>query len=84
MIKLTSTTDPQLSRILPPYRPPTLNALQNLHQTDSPDPSDRGFVGFVEANDTINDINAVCHRDISTRLEGAFLDGLSDRCCPLG
>jgi hypothetical protein len=73
MLKLTSLS--QLSRIPPPYRPPVKNALQNLPPTDGPDPSDRGFVVFVEENDTLEDINHACHRDISTSLEGTFLDG---------
>jgi hypothetical protein len=71
MLKLTSPS--QLSSLPPPYRPPTLNALKNL--PPSPDPSDRGFVLFVEENDTLTEINHACCRDISTSLEGAFLDG---------
>ena len=63
-----------ISSLPPPYRPPTLNALQNLPPTDGPDHTDRGFVVFVEEN-TLEDINRACHRDISTSLEGTFLDG---------
>ena len=73
MQKLTSPS--QLSSLSPPYRPPTLNALQNLCSILDPDHPDRGFVVFVEENDTLKDLNLACHRDISTSLEGAFLDG---------
>ncbi len=49
MLKLTSISDSQLSRIPPPYRPPTLAALSNLCPTLGPDPSDRGFVVVRQA-----------------------------------
>ena len=75
MLKLKSTSDSQLSSLPPPYRQPVKNALQNLCSILGPDPSDRGFVVFVEENDTLADINNTCCRDISTALEGAFLDG---------
>ena len=73
MLELTTISDSQLSSLPPPYRPPTLTALQN--QPPGPDHSDRGFVLFVEENDTLKSVNNACHRDISTALEGAFIDG---------
>ena len=75
MLKLTSVSDLQLSSIPPPYRPTVKNALQNLCSILGPDPSDRGFVLYVEENDTLDDINRACHRDISISLEGTFIDG---------
>lgn len=57
------------------YRLPTSNALQSSSTTAGPDPSDRGFVVFVAEYDTIEVVNIACHRNISTSLEGAFLDG---------
>ncbi|MCW8893023.1 MAG: hypothetical protein OQL18_06865, partial [Deltaproteobacteria bacterium] len=50
-------------------------ALQNLLSILGPDHFDRGFVVFVEENDTLNDINNACCRDLEISLEGAFLDG---------
>ena len=74
MLKLTSPS--QLSSLPPPYRQSVINALNNLCSILGPDLSeDRGFVVFVEENDTLADINHACHRDISTSLEGAFMDG---------
>ncbi|MDX2480020.1 MAG: hypothetical protein QNK24_06770 [Desulfuromusa sp.] len=73
MLKLTSPS--QLSSLPPPYRQAVKNALKNLCFILVPDHPDRGFVLFVEENDTLNDINQACHRDISTGLEGTFLDG---------
>jgi hypothetical protein len=75
MLKLTSTSDSQLSALPPPYRPAVVNALNNLCSILGPDPNDRGFVLFVEENDTLDDVNQACARDLETCLEGAFLDG---------
>lgn len=73
MQKFTSPS--QLSSLPPPYRPAVKNALQTLCSSLGPDLTDRGFVVFVEENDTLLEVNHVCHRDISIALEGAFLDG---------
>jgi hypothetical protein len=72
MLKLSSPF--QFSSIPPPYREPAEKALNNLHSILGPDLTDRGFVVFVEENDTLSDINHACHRDISIGLEGTFLD----------
>jgi hypothetical protein len=76
MQKITSTS--QLSScpsLPPPYREPIINALQSLCSILGPDPIDRGFVLFVEENDTLADINLACCRDLEISLEGAFLNG---------
>jgi hypothetical protein len=73
MQKLTSPS--QLVNLSPPYRPPTLNALKSLPPIAGPDPTDRGFVVFVEEDDTVNDVNRICARNLETSLEGAFLEG---------
>ena len=73
MLKLTSSG--QLSSLPPPYRQPVKNALKNLYSILGPDLTDRGFVVFVEENDTLAAINRACHRDLDTSLEGVFQDG---------
>jgi len=73
MLKLTSPF--QLSSIPQPHSPPTLNALTNLCSILGPDPNDRGFVLFVEENDTLDDVNHVCHRNLETSIEATFQDG---------
>lgn len=78
MLKLTKLLDlrhSQLSSLPPPHRLPVTNALNTLCSILGPDPSDRGFVLYVEEKDTLSEINNACCRDISTSLEGAFLDG---------
>ena len=75
MLKFTSMSDPQLSRQPPPYRQPVTNAINTLCTILGPDLTDRGFVVFVEEKDTLNDVNQACCRDLSTALEGVFLDG---------
>ncbi|MCK4622267.1 MAG: hypothetical protein KAT62_08640 [Desulfuromonadales bacterium] len=76
MIEFTSMSDSQLSSLPPPYRPAVTKALHNLCSILGPDLSeDRGFVLFVEENDTLADINQACARDLEYALEGAFLDG---------
>jgi hypothetical protein len=77
MHKFISNPDSQLSALPPPYRPAVVNALNNLCSIFGPDPTDRGFVLFVEENDQLNDINQACARDLETSLEGTFLD---DNC----
>jgi len=72
MLKLTSISQlSSRSALPPPYRPAVEHALQNL----GPDLTARGFVLFVERNDTLAEINNCCSRDISTSLEGTFIDG---------
>ena len=75
MQKFTSLSDSQLSSMPPPYRQSVTNAHQNLCTILGPDHPDRGFVVFVEENDTLKDINIACCRDLDIALEGAFLDG---------
>ncbi len=56
MLKFTSLTDSQLfsrSALPPPYRQAVSNALHNLCSILGPDLTDRGFVVFVEENDTL-------------------------------
>ena len=81
MLKFTRFSDLRYSQLSscsalpPPYRQPVTKALNNLCSIIGPDLTDRGFVVFVEENDTLAEVNNVCCRDISTGLEGAFLDG---------
>ena len=75
MQKFTSLSNSQLSNLPPPYRQPVANALHNLCSILGPDLTDRGFVVFVEGNDTIAEINQACCRNLETSLEGTFLDG---------
>ncbi|MDX2494657.1 MAG: hypothetical protein QNK27_06820 [Desulfuromusa sp.] len=77
MLKFTSMSDAQLSSLAPPHRQTATNALQTLHSILGPDLTDRGFVVFVEENDTLDDVNHACNRNIETSLEGTFLD---DNC----
>ena len=74
MLKFKSISDSQFSSIPPPYREPVENALNSICSILSSDHPDRGFVLSIEENDTLADINNACVRDISTSLEGAFLD----------
>ena len=73
MQKITSPS--KFFNVLSPHRPPVIRALTNLCPTSGPDHLDRGFVLFVEENDTLKDINRACRRDLETSLEGTFIDG---------
>ncbi len=67
MIKLTSPSQfSSCSSIPAPYRQPVITALNNLFSILGSDPSGRGFVLFVEENDTLADINNKKHGVIKT------------------
>ena len=76
MLKLVSAKDPRLFRIPPEHRPAVERAIESLASIfgREPDPSDDGFVGYVERGDTRETVRRETGRNLSN-LEGVFRDG---------
>ena len=72
----TSTTDPCIASLPPPYQASVLSAIRTLLEISNgkSTPKDQGFVAFIEAKDTPESLTSVLVRPLVS-IESAFRDG---------